>query len=84
MKKSTRKFYKYIVSTTILSACPIEEISDLVQGAFISNEPNGGFVINSFTQLDEVLDSKEMADELNFTGDGPIVFDLDDDGNELE
>jgi hypothetical protein len=78
----TGRFYKTVISFTVLSEEPIpphmnlEQIaSETCDGRYVGNWSAGGPIL---------LNGAAMVDELHEAGSCPDFFELDEDGNDLE
>lgn len=74
----SRKFYKNVVTITVLTEEPIEDGTDL--DAIHEEISVGGWVGSSVGIVTTELSGKECADALYAVGSEPGFFQLDDNG----
>ena len=79
---SPRRFYRTVLTITVLSETPIPgdmDLSDILNEADEGSYMAGGKELHQFT-----LSAKEAVNWLYDFGSEPIFFKLDDDGNDIE
>lgn len=77
-----RRFYKTVISYTVLSEEPIPPHVDL---QYIAVEANEGRYVGNFGVIDEsLLNGAAMAKALYEAGSDPGFFELDADGNDFD